>query len=341
MSTSTVHSSLRAVLCASLSIAALSVAAPASAADLDVKARVTRGETRLWTEAGVFWTGGDPIQVGDGDPFFGGKGGAVTVRPWLGINGAAGFDHHFAGTRWHINGEGRAGVSFGKDDSTSAFSLLDPGPDGIVFSANTQAKLTEWHWFADLGMGYDVFTGRAPLQLKFGLRIAEVASSNKVNTDASFTVFDTGVVDTTGTFNTSAKTERSFLGAGPRIGIEGEFPLWAGWTFDYKGDAAVLFGNTKITTDSTVSFNVVSAGGPNVSGTFPFSSHWSKSIYVWNFDMQAGFGYWITPNMKLTATYRVDAYLDALRQNPDDTLPAQSIDRYVHGPKIGVVGRWN
>src|SRR4029450_8686208 len=100
MSTSFAHGSLRAVLCAGLSIAALSVAAPALAADLvDKSAPVIRGETRLWLEGGAFWTGGDQIPYADGlgalfggfDGFglIGGIGGRVT--PKVGWDVGAGF----------------------------------------------------------------------------------------------------------------------------------------------------------------------------------------------------------------------------------------------------------
>jgi hypothetical protein len=135
---------------------------------------------------------------------------------------------------------------------------------------------------------------------------------------------------------------RSFLGAGPRIGIEGEVPLFYGWTLDYKGDAAILFGNTKIDSDAVSSFNlaVPPAFFLGISG-IGSSSYWSKSIYVWNFDVQAGIGYWITPNWKVAVSYRVDAFFDALRQTPDDALPAQSVDRYFHGPRVALTGRWN
>ena len=60
-----------------------------------------------------------------------------------------------------------------------------------------------------------------------------------------------------------------------------------------------------------------------------------------NADIQVGFGYWFTPNMKFAVSYRLDAFLDPLRASADDTLPAQSIDRYYHGPKVTLVGRFN
>jgi hypothetical protein len=57
--------------------------------------------------------------------------------------------------------------------------------------------------------------------------------------------------------------------------------------------------------------------------------------------VQAGIGYWITPYVKVAASYRLDAYLDPLRAAPDDTLPGRSIDRFYHGPKLSVTGRFN
>lgn len=366
MSTNLVQSSLRAVLCAGLSVAALSMAQPAQAGDLDtpfVKA-APRGETRLWAEGGVFFTGGDRIQFASGDPFFGGKGRTIdgpfppegvfppcffnncqlradpSVKPWIGVDAGAGFDHRFAGTRWHVNGEWRGGVGFGKKSYTDAFSFTD-GTDSFVFNSPVEAKLLEWHWHADLGMGYDIISGRTPLQIKFGLRVAEVGALNKITTNTTFS-FSDGTDTVNATINDVTKDRRSFLGAGPRLGMQGEIPLFGAWTFDYQGDAAVLFGNTKIASESATSFAITSSTGTAVSGAFNSNNeYWTKAIYVWNFDMQAGFGYWITPNWKATIAYRLDVFLDPLRQFRDDTLPAQSIDRYYHGVKVGLLGRWN
>jgi hypothetical protein len=77
------------------------------------------------------------------------------------------------------------------------------------------------------------------------------------------------------------------------------------------------------------------------SGVGP-STFWSKTIVVGNVDVQAGFGYWITPNLKLAASYRLDAFFGALKQNPDSdpNVPEQSIDRFYHGPRLTLTGRF-
>jgi len=83
----------------------------------------------------------------------------------------------------------------------------------------------------------------------------------------------------------------------------------------------------------------------NNSGNF-FSSNWSSQIVVYNFDVQGGFSYWFTPNWKLALSYRLDAFLNALRSAPDDGTvgnvgPGRAIDRCYHGPKITPTRRVN
>jgi hypothetical protein len=351
MSTNIVrHGRLHAILCASLSFAALSVATPAGAADVILKAAPlpVRGETRLWLEGGAFWTGGDQIPYADGLAALFGDGRGLLiggrVLPKVGWDVGAGFDHRFAGTRWHVNGEFRYGTARGSNSLTSSILIADPDPADpflLTASATTDTKLTERHWHADIGVGYDVLTGPSTLQVKFGLRAAEVAAKTVADTGATLTVItDVPPEVTTASASNNRTVIRSFLGIGPRVGLEGSVPLGGAWTLDYKGDAALLFGNTKIDTDSVTSFSVVS---PNIiiaiSG-IPSSSYWSKSITVMNADVQAGIGYWITPNWKISASYRLDVFIDPLRASPDDALPAQSIDRYYHGPKLTMTGRW-
>jgi Legionella pneumophila major outer membrane protein precursor len=332
---------LRAILCTGLSVAALMAAAPASAADLAVKAvPPPRGETRLWVEGGAFWTGSDRIPFAAGfGAAFGGGGlglGSSRISPNVGWDVAAGFDHRIAGTSWHVNGQARYGTARRTDNVASSF-LIAAGGLAINGAAATAATLNEWHWNADLGIGYEVFP---VLQVNFGLRIAEVAARVETDTTANITAAIGAVALTVNAANNRTHL-RSFLGAGPRAGIEGSIPLFGGLTFDYSGDGAVLFGNTKIDTNASSSFSiaappvfVLAVNGINSSAT------WSKQITVLNADIQGGIGYWITPYMKFALSYRLDAYFDALRSTPDDTLPGQSIDRFYHGPKATLTGRF-
>jgi len=243
-----------------------------------------------------------------------------------------------------VNAEGRYGQNKGQAAATESFFFAAGFGGGVAINApvTTQANLKEYHWQADAGVGYDIVTGPSSLQLKFGLRVAQISATTTVNTNLPGLFTDTGA-GTTVPFNVSstANVRRTFLGAGPRVGIDGSVPLVGGWSLDYKADGAWLFGNTKIDSDGSSSFSVVVPPIAIVAAGIPNSTLWSKQINVVNVDVQAGIGYWITPYMKLAVSYRVDAFLDPLRAAPDDTLPARSIDRVYHGPKATLTARFN
>ena len=363
---------LHAVLCAGLST--LSMVASARAADVFKAPPPPQGETQLWIEGGAFDPGGDAIHFGPGGPnnlgfladlcSLGGFGSSSlcgggnnnagvlasdpSVRGVWGWDTAAGFDHRFAGTNWHVNGELRFGLARGSASAPPlALNLSDLSvapPTTLSINESDTVSLTEWHWQADLGIGYDVITGPSPLQVTLGLRLAEIMSKTSDNTGGALSLICPTCAPPTSAFATFSETDvtrRSFLGAGPRIGMVGSVPLYGAWTFDYKGDAAVLVGNTKISDDFNESFGLLVPGVISLSATgLTGSSYWSKWITVVNGDMQGGIGYWITPYMKLSATLRLDVFLDALRQSPDDTLPAQGIDRFYWGPQVTLTSKF-
>ena len=67
----------------------------------------------------------------------------------------------------------------------------------------------------------------------------------------------------------------------------------------------------------------------------------SDSPAVFNVDAQVGLSYWITPNMKITASYRFDDYFKALKvlqsaQLVGTTLvtTTSNIDRSFSGPMV-------
>jgi hypothetical protein len=43
----------------------------------------------------------------------------------------------------------------------------------------------------------------------------------------------------------------------------------------------------------------------------------------------------MTPNVKLSASYRLDAYFNVLNQ-AFSTDTKQTLDRYIHGPRLGL-----
>jgi opacity protein-like surface antigen len=248
------------------------------------------------------------------------------------------------GHSWHINGQFRYGQAKGSKDVASSFSLIQPPPDtSFSFSSATTANLKERHWIVDFGGGYDIFPAAsnrpALLQANFGIRIAEIKATNRVDTSGSLFVSD-GVDTTTASFSQSDKDVRSFLGLGPRVGVEGAIPLWGAFGFDYAANVALLWGHSKINFDSVSAFTAVSTdvAGPTVvsASGLTSGSQWSKTSAVWSADVQVGVSYWFTSNMKVGVSYRLDAFLAPLHAFPSND-PAV-IDRYYHGPKVTLTG---
>ena len=346
-----------------------------------------RGQLTLWGEGGAIWTGGDPnlafYSKADFTQSFGLLGNfngipvGMNVRPNLGYEGAAGFDYRFAESPWHVSGQFRYGEGRG-NASASSIGNLDAatiaaintliGPGGIngvagAFFAGAGGNQTfnatgkETHWVADLAVGRDVLgSGPAAMQLKFGLRLAELqASVNSTDTQNGFFNFTqpveilgpggpTAASFSSSTLNTVEQTSR-FFGAGPRIGVDGSVPFAGQWTFDYTGDAAVLFGTQRFSQTATTTFTsnpnilvLLGGGGAAVS----VANTDERYATVFNADLQAGVSYWVAPNVKVSASYRVDAFFNVITglSAINDPTKLQKVDRYYHGPRVGVTAQF-
>ena len=335
----------------------------------------TRGQFRFWGEGGAFWSGGDSnilshdlidfrttTLLGSGVGFGGGLiPGFVDLKPKAGWEGAAGFDYRFANSPWHINGQFRYGQSGKGGGTLSASGSLDPAiiallnngppPAGFSSSGNESfaASHDESHWLADLAVGRDVIgSGPEAMQVKFGVRIAELTGTTNtqqnihslINFGQPVDIFGNGFppIDSLGLDAvTGTQIRDSYFGAGPRIGVEGSVPIAGNWAFDYLGDAAVLFGKQSQTTTSISTLSATPAVlglllGGGGSGSFSTAERYST---VFNADIQVGVSYWLTHHVKLSASYRFDAFVNAT-QDATGTLP--TVNRYIHGPHLGVSG---
>jgi Legionella pneumophila major outer membrane protein precursor len=254
---------------------------------------------------------------------------------------AGGFDYRFAGSPWHVSGQFR--YSEGKANGAASIASSAVLPGGTINYAESIASTNkESHWLADAAVGRDV-AGDGPdsLQLKFGLRIGEWVGKNTRNHTSTivstFTppvVFGGTLISQTSQTTTDLDDQRaSYIGVGPRVGIEGEIPVAGGWAFNYLADVAVLFGNQRLVdvTSQTVIITPDVSGGSG--GTAPFRSTSELFSPAVSADLQAGVSYWVQPNVKLTASYRIDALtLFNTHANTNNYLP----DRYTHGPHLGV-----
>ncbi len=285
----------RMMLWASASVVALAVASPALAADLNMwtKAPVLdRGEWRGFIEGGVFWTGGDRVPYNGGfgafQDVFGNSFPAGTISGCdsefgLGCRGRSRLSlrrHPLA--RQHggplrtvdenLQQLGQpvrlvaccwaVGVSSnceGAGNSCSFVGAINSAINssfGFSATAVTVPELVESHWQADFGMGYDFLRGA---QINFGFRVAEIRSDITAVTNFQASGATGNGDGTLSGFSANATIStvdrRAFFGAGPRLGLTGSVPLFGAVTFDYNGDVAILYGNTKYSSGTVFGFN--------------------------------------------------------------------------------------
>ncbi len=333
----------------------------------------TQGQFRFWGEGGAIWSGGDPVTTpyslrdfsSDLNLGFGAAGGPpnrlFNLTPKVGWEAAAGFDYRFAGSPWHVSGEFRYGQARGSGADASAGSVapeimaLFPLPlagAAIGGSQTIAASHREDRWQADIALGYDALGGPShAMQIKGGLRIAElVGRTTLIDRGRAYMRFpapvDIGLgipIQSIDTSTASTLNQRSsFFGAGPRVGVEGFVPLGGGWAFDYLGDAAILFGSQKLTSTSTVTttispaFLAILAGGGTNTATTVRDQRFAA---VFNTDLQLGVSYWINPNVRISASYRLDAYFNAFSATFDPNIK-DTISRYIHGPRLRVTAQF-
>jgi hypothetical protein len=321
-------------------------------------APVERGQFRVWGEGGAIWSGGDPIDsfysrstislvtgVDTREFFF-------PLVPKVGWEAATGFDYRFAGSPWHVSGQFRYGEGRTTETSASSSSLsISAGgapPETITVADAEAVSHKETHWLADLALGRDVIgSGADGMQFKFGLRIAQLRANT--NSHASGSETGTNIGDPPSNFLIAADTNISqqlkFLGAGPRFGVEGSVPLVGGWSFDYLGDVAALFGTQNYYQRNSTD-NIVLVPVPTDPSLFigspPVVSTAQKFTTVTNADIQVGTSYWFSPNMKASLSYRLDAFFNAFAgldaQNDPNHLVR--INRYYHGPRLALTGQF-
>lgn len=298
------------------------------ATDFPVKAPPLAGPAlfRAWIEGGAIWSGGDPV-------FSNYAGNNVTgvfdLTPKVGWETAIGFDHRFAGSPWHIGGQFR----YGEGGATNSTRTIGIAGGGLTGTETFGATYKETHWLADLALGHDI-AGRGPdaLQLKAGLRMAEfIARSSDSNVQAGT---GPGVSITLANFNDA---RASFLGAGPLIGLEGSVPFAGKWSIDYNGDVALLMGRLQSqNTARTLSIvgpppAVIDQVGTGNDGLF---------AGMLSADIQVGVSYWLTQNLKLGASYRLDAFVNVFNETGSSNA-GFTPDRYTHGPRVTLTGQFD
>jgi opacity protein-like surface antigen len=315
-----------------------------------------------------------PLSSGNSIP------GIFDLTPKIGWEAATGFDYKFAGSPWHVSGQFRYGEGGKTSGSATSAGTLDPvffpNAPFQLFNAGIQpvlgncfnfpfsfslsacggsetfsASYKETHWLADLALGYDVAGyGPSAMQVKGGLRISEfVARTNTSDQFSSFATFSPplkflGTLISQATYAnlTTEDIRDSFLGAGPLIGLEGSVPFLGAWSFDYKGDLAVLFGTQKrVETDKTIATTTPAILTIRTIGySSIYTDTEARFATMLSADIQAGVSYWFTPNLKLGASYRIDTLIavkNTKSANAENLLIPQ---RYWHGPRLTLTGQF-
>jgi len=307
--------------------------------------RAEAGQLRLWAEGGAIWSGGDPIYsffnrtaLSSVAPVFANIPGSFALTPKPGWEAATGFDYRLAASPWHVSGQLRYGEA--RQSASAAFSdsitIPNTPPTTFISSDSPRADHKEVHWLADLALGRDIIgNGPYAMQFKFGVRTAEwrgtTISSNPRSVVAPAGVFISDVEN--------VLQQSKFLGAGPRFGIDGSAPIGMGWTFDYLGDVAALFGTQKFQRTSS-SDNAVLINNPVVVPSVIDAAQRFGTVF--NSDIQVGVSYWMSQNLKISFSYRLDAFFNVLStlDVKNDPTRLQTIDRYIHGPRLAVTGQF-
>jgi hypothetical protein len=307
-----------------------------------------RGLLKLWAEGGAIWSGGDPIYSffnrttlgSGGNSLSGSIPGNFALTPKPGWEAATGFDYRFAASPWHVSGQLRYGEARQSASALFSSSIIVPDvpPFTVISSDSPRADYKETHWLADMALGRDIIgNGPYAMQFKFGVRAAELRGATIASNTRAVVVVGSGV------FFSDVENvlqQSKFLGAGPRVGIDGSAPIGMGWTFDYLGDVAALFGTQRFQRTSSFDSpillnNPVSIPPPVIDATQKFGT-------VFNSDIQLGVSYWINQNLKISASYRLDAFFNVLNtlDVKNDPTKLQPIDRYIHGPRLAVTGQF-
>ncbi|RXT47755.1 Lpg1974 family pore-forming outer membrane protein [Bradyrhizobium betae] len=317
------------------------------AADFPVKALPPTGPAlfRAWIEGGAIFSGGDPISSTYGLT------GQFDLTPKVGWESAVGFDYRFAGSPWHVSGQFRYGEGGKTTGLDSTSQTIAAGAASATGTETWAAAYKEAHWLADLAVGREIAgSGPSALQLKGGVRVAEFVTRSS-NSDVQFlTVSGLAPIVVPGfpavtTASTSSSTineaRASFLGAGPLIGIEGSIPFAGKWSFDYAGDAAILFGRQQSTNSSRTTSTITPSYLAGLFPTFDTLNTGNARLFagVLSADIQVGLSYWLTQNLKLGAGYRLDALINVFNETGTSNAGFMP-DRYTHGPRVTLTGQF-
>jgi hypothetical protein len=196
---------------------------------------------------------------------------------------------------WTINIPGAS--QWVSDGTPSPYSLQHPAATPFVpGSAKDPYGFSDYSLGRTLGFGREY--GLGDMQATLGMRMSEPLAANGF---------------------TPAYDPRRYLGAGPRVGFEGNKALQSSWVVEWHVGAAVLFSDRAFATNGGVANSIL--------------PHYSSGGSVVNVDGLLGLSYWFDTASKLTLGYRADYFKGSPAWNLTGSA-ADNADRVNHGPMI-------
>jgi hypothetical protein len=195
---------------------------------------------------------------------------------------------------WTLNAPGRSTwVSDGTPSPFSPSTFLQGTPSlplapGIAKDPYGFADYSIGHSFGrDLGFGN--------MQATLGVRVSGPLAANGF---------------------TPSFDPRRYLGAGPRIGVEGNKTLQSSWIVEWHVGAAMLYGDRTLGAEGGM-LNAVVPGFSNTGSVF-------------NLDGLLGLSYWFDAASKLTLGYRADYF----KGSPAFNVTGTADTAVSHGPMV-------
>jgi hypothetical protein len=196
---------------------------------------------------------------------------------------------------WTINVPGAS--NWVSDGTPSPYSLQRaPATPFVPGSAKDPYGFADYSLGRTLGFGREY--GLGDMQATLGVRTSEPLAVNGF---------------------TPAYDPRRYLGAGPRVGFEGNKTLQSSWVVEWHVGAAVLFSDRSTDTNGGIAN--------------PIRPQYSGSGSVVNVDGLLGLSYWFDTASKLTLGYRADYFKGSPAWNLTGAT-ADNADRVNHGPMI-------
>ena len=195
------------------------------------------------------------------------------------------------------------------------------------------------HFILDFEVGKDLGLGTTPwdepkLKAVAGVRYARLTDNLEIdNTTATTTAWTStagGPSVTAQASRTTRNMRRTFSGVGPRIGLTASLPIIKPVTLDGSVGVAVLFGQAK--SWSTQNFySGSSIASLSLDGTSHSSEDHGRGIVSLSFNVGPTFH--LSQNVAISASYKYEAFYNALPANFDSTTQA-SKNVIIQGPEV-------